>query len=124
MQVRGGLVPRVADSPDHLAGADLVPPRDRDTPRCEVRIESVRLPGPHDYVVPCKTGGVEPSPREPEHERVLQREPGLPHGVEPVALRHAVHGLDDLAVEGRMDRLPPSVRAENLVHIMRPGDIR
>jgi hypothetical protein len=107
MQVRGGRVAGVADTSEHLAGADLLPSRDGDAARREVRIQRVHPSGSHDHVVAGKPGGIQPSPRE-DH-RVLHREPGLPHGVEPLALGHAVHGLDDHAVEGRMDRLPPAV---------------
>ena len=109
MQVRGGRVPGVAKASDHRTGADLLSPRQEDALRREMRVEGIPPPGPGNHVIPSKTDRVELSPRESKRERVLQREPGLPHNIKPLALGHTVHGLHDLAVERRMNRLPLSV---------------
>ena len=105
--MRGGRVAGVADPSEHLAGADLLAPGDGDAARRQVRVQRVPPRGLHDHVVTGEPGGVQPSPREPH--RGLHRHPGLPHRVEPLALGHAVHGLDDHPVQDRVDRLPPAV---------------
>jgi Transposase len=58
MQVRGGRVPTVADPPQHLAGADLLPSGDDDAPRHQVRVQRERPCGCHDHVVAGKPGRV------------------------------------------------------------------
>jgi hypothetical protein len=94
---------------DDLAGTDLLRPGHRDAPRCQVRIQGIGPSRPDDHVIAGQPGRIKPSPGQAEHQDVLHRMPGLTHDVNPLALRHAIHGPGDLATERRMNRLPPSV---------------
>ena len=99
----------MADPPDHLPGADLLPPAHRDAAGREVRVQGVRLFRPDDHVIAGQPGGIEAAPHQAEQQQILQRRTGLPHGMNPMALWHAIHGPGDRAAERGMDRLAPSV---------------
>ena len=100
-------LPAVADPPQHLAGADLLAPGDGHAARHQVGVQRVGPGGLGDHVVTGKPRRIQPPPCEPH--RGLHRRPGLPRHMQPLALGHAVHHLDDHAVQGRMDGLSPAV---------------
>jgi hypothetical protein len=74
-----------------------------------MRVQGVRPPRPDDHVIAGQPGGIKVAPRHAEQQQILQRRARLPHGMNPVALGHAIHGPGDRAAERGKDRLAPSV---------------
>ena len=93
----------MADPSDHLTDADLLPSGHGDAARRQVRIERVGPRGCHDHVAAGKPGRIQPRRANPTV--VFTANQDL-YQVEPLALGHAVHGLDNHAVEGGMTGCP------------------
>jgi hypothetical protein len=107
VQMRSGRVSRMADATDLRAGAEELSSRHGDAARREMPEEGKHPSALDDHVVPGEANGVEPA--APEGQHVLQRTPRFVYDIHPLTLRCAIHGGRDLAIEGRMDRLSPSV---------------
>jgi hypothetical protein len=70
----------------------------------QMREQGERLARPQYHVVAQHR--IEPALGRVERGGVLQYQRELANDVEPRSLRHAIDGLDDLAVERRVDGLP------------------
>jgi hypothetical protein len=107
VQVRAVEFPVWPTRPSTSPARTCWPPVTATLPGARCAYSAYEPPAPTITWLPASRTGS--SPRRANANVLCSAQPGLPHDVQPLALGHPVHGLDDHAVEGRKDRLPPSV---------------